>query len=189
MISSAWPVVGFTLKIFELPEFPMIRVFPSGVATMPLANALQQAAVRTAKEDTRLPEISPTELPYLDVDVSLLHGFQPIQEKGEQRATAVEVGRHGLQIRRGKNAGLLLPSVAREQGYNAVEFLRQLCRKAGLPATAWLDDETQIEVFETFSVAGPFEAKGVTESTTVAPLLNQDEVRALATHCGNNIAR
>lgn len=155
---------------------------------MPLGTALQQAAVRTATEDARLPTISPTELPYLDVDVSLLHGFQPIKEQGEGRAAAVEVGRHGLQIRRGNNAGLLLPSVAREQGYNAVEFLRQLCRKAGLPATAWLDDDTHIEVFETFSVAGPFAASGVDGGIAVAPLLNQTEIRALAAHCGNNIA-
>ena len=39
MISSAWPVVGSTRNIFEVPELPMIKVFPSGVATMPLAKA------------------------------------------------------------------------------------------------------------------------------------------------------
>jgi AmmeMemoRadiSam system radical SAM enzyme/AmmeMemoRadiSam system protein B/AmmeMemoRadiSam system protein A len=155
---------------------------------MPLGTALQQAAVRTATEDTRLPEISPSELSFLDVDVSLLHGFQPIKEKGEDRASAVEVGRHGLQIRRENNAGLLLPSVAREQGYDAVEFLRQLCRKAGLPATAWMDDETEIQVFETLSVAGPFKATGVDEGTAVTPLLNEAEVRMLAAHCGSNIS-
>ncbi|MDP6555920.1 MAG: AmmeMemoRadiSam system radical SAM enzyme [Pirellulaceae bacterium] len=155
---------------------------------MPLGTALQQAAVRTATEDTRLPAISPTELPFLDVDVSLLHGFQPISEKGEDRAASVEVGRHGLQIQRGNNAGLLLPSVAREQDYDAVEFLRQLCRKAGLPATAWMDDDTEIQVFETLSIAGVFEATGIEEGTAVAPLLNNTEIRALAAHCGNNIA-
>ncbi len=155
---------------------------------MPLMTALEQAARRTATEDSRLPEISPTELPYLDVDVSLLHGFQPIVAKGAERAEAVEVGRHGLQIRRGNHAGLLLPSVAREQGYNAEEFLRQLCRKAGLPTTAWLDDATQIEVFETLSVAAPFTAADVTPSLAAQPLLSAEEVRALARHCGNNIA-
>jgi AmmeMemoRadiSam system radical SAM enzyme/AmmeMemoRadiSam system protein B/AmmeMemoRadiSam system protein A len=155
---------------------------------MPLGTALQQAAIRTATEDTRLPEISPTELPFLDVDVSLLHGFQPITEKGEDRANAVEVGRHGLQIRRENNAGLLLPSVASEQDYDAVEFLRQLCRKAGLPATAWMDDDTEIQVFETLSITGAFEATGVDESAAVAPLLSETDVRALAAHCGTNIA-
>ena len=155
---------------------------------MPLGTALQQAAIRTATEDARLPEISPTELPFLDVDVSLLHGFQPITQKGEDRATAVEVGRHGLQIQRQNNAGLLLPSVAQEQGYDAVEFLRQLCRKAGLPATAWMDDDTEIQVFETVSVAGGFEATGVAEGAAVTPLLNETEIRTLAAHCGGNIA-
>ncbi|MDA1051442.1 MAG: AmmeMemoRadiSam system protein B [Planctomycetota bacterium] len=155
---------------------------------MPLGNALSQSALRTATEDSRLPTISRTELPHLDVDVSLLYGFQPIKATGTDRVKAVEPGRHGLQINMGNKGGLLLPSVAIEQGYEAEEFLRQLCRKAGLPDTAWKDDATVIQTFEASSIPGKFDPTTLGDVVIVRPLLNAQELQALAAHCGRNIA-
>ncbi|MCB9872964.1 MAG: AmmeMemoRadiSam system radical SAM enzyme [Planctomycetaceae bacterium] len=154
---------------------------------MPLGNALTQSAIRTATEDARLPTISRTELPHLDVDVSLLYGFQPIKEKGEDRIAAVEPGRHGLQINMGNAGGLLLPSVAIEQGYEAEEFLRQVCRKAGLPDTAWKDDAAVIQTFESCSISGKFDASTLSDVVIVRPLLTTQELQTLAAHCGRNI--
>ncbi|HUG68098.1 MAG TPA: AmmeMemoRadiSam system radical SAM enzyme [Pirellulaceae bacterium] len=154
---------------------------------MPLGNALSQSAIRTATEDSRLPTISRTELPHLDVDVSLLYGFQPIQAKGEERVQAVEPGRHGLQINMGNASGLLLPSVAIEQGYEAEEFLRQVCRKAGLPDTAWKEDAAVIQTFESCSIPGEFDASTLSDVVIVRPLLDAQELQALAAHCGRNI--
>jgi AmmeMemoRadiSam system radical SAM enzyme/AmmeMemoRadiSam system protein A len=115
---------------------------------MSLLDALRQSAQRTATEDVRLPPISRTELPYLDLDVSLLYGFEPLRARGRQRIAEVVPGRHGLQIRRGDAGGLLLPSVAIEQQWDAETFLRQVCKKAGLPTTAWEEDDTQVLTFE-----------------------------------------
>lgn len=154
---------------------------------MPLASALQQAAIRTATEDGRLPTISPTELPHLDVDVSLLYGFENIKAQGQDRVGAVEVGRHGLQIRHGNNAGLLLPNVATEQGYNAEEFLQQLCRKAGLSPTAWRDAEAEIQTFETCCIAGDFHPASIADARPAPPLLSASELRTLANQCGTNL--
>ena len=155
---------------------------------MPLGTALSQSAKRTATEDARLPTISPTELKHLDVDVQLLYGFQPVQAKGKDRVAAVEVGKHGLQIAAGNNAGLLLPSVATEQGYEAEEFLRQVCRKAGLPDTAWQDDATQLQTFEGVSIPGDFESDLLNEIRMESPLLTEAELRTLAASCGSSIA-
>jgi AmmeMemoRadiSam system radical SAM enzyme/AmmeMemoRadiSam system protein B/AmmeMemoRadiSam system protein A len=155
---------------------------------MPLGTAISQAAVRTATEDSRLPTISPSELSHLAVDVQLLFGFQPLKEQGHDRIGALEVGRHGLQIRYGDNAGLLLPNVATEQGYEAEEFLRQVCRKAGLPDKAWQDDAAAIQTFESCSIDGEFEADGVAEAGDATPILTDDELKMLSAHCGNNIA-
>ncbi|MFO0869958.1 MAG: AmmeMemoRadiSam system radical SAM enzyme [Pirellulales bacterium] len=122
-----------------------------------LADAVRQAAVRTATEDTRLPPISPTELPQLTLDVNLLYGFQPLPASGPERLAAVVVGRHGLQIRRGQQAGLFLPSVPVEQDWDVATYLRQVCRKAGLPTTAWEDGSSELTTFESCEFGGPID--------------------------------
>jgi AmmeMemoRadiSam system protein B/AmmeMemoRadiSam system protein A len=155
---------------------------------MPLNAALRQAATRTATEDTRFPTISQTELPFLNVDVSLLHEFRVIESSGTSRADAVEVGRHGLQIRRGPAAGLLLPGVATEHGYGSEEFLRQVCLKAGLPTTAWEDESSEIQTFETYAIAGLFAEAASSAVPEAAPLLTSAEVQALSQHCAQNLA-
>lgn len=155
---------------------------------MPLNAALRQAAVRTAAEDVRLPAISPSELPFLDVDVSLLHSFAAVDQRGRDRLAAVEVGRHGLQIRRGSATGLLLPSVATEHGYEAEEFLRQVCRKADLPTVAWEDDATILQTFEAHVIGGPFDPKAIGEGGAAQPVVTAEEVQRLADHCASNLA-
>ena len=44
--------------------------------------------------------------------------------------------------------GLLLPQVAEERGWNRETFLKETCRKAGLPKDAWNEEEVEIFVFE-----------------------------------------
>lgn len=125
---------------------------------VPLLQALRYAAQRTATEDHRFPPISPLELKHLTLDVTLLFNFEPIVEHGKDRVGAVEVGRHGLKIVRGDKAGLLLPSVPVEAGWNAETFLNQVCRKAGLPVTAWQEPDTQLLRFEGRMIESEFDA-------------------------------
>ena len=150
-----------------------------------LGKALQEAAYRTATGDVRLPTISPTELPFLDLDVSLLHSIRPLPSTAAERLAGVEIGRHGLQILRGNQGGLLLPNVATEQGYNALQFLQQVCRKAGLPSNAWEDPQTQLQTFETFMIEGPFDGQGL--PANVPPMLTNAEIQTLSQHVGTNI--
>jgi AmmeMemoRadiSam system radical SAM enzyme/AmmeMemoRadiSam system protein B/AmmeMemoRadiSam system protein A len=155
---------------------------------VPLIEALQNAAQRTATNDTRLPPISPTELRHLHVDVSVLHNFQPIAQRGPERLAAVEVGRHGLTIQRGQAGGLLLPIVAVENQWDAETFLRHLCRKAGLPVGAWQADDVQLQTFEAVLLAGPIELELLAEVRLDTPpqFLPEDLLR-LAEHCRWNV--
>jgi len=57
------------------------------------------------------------------------------------------VGRDGLIVSRGRHAGLLLPQVATEYGWERDTFLAQTCVKAGLPPLAWRMEDTRIERF------------------------------------------
>lgn len=125
---------------------------------VPLLQAIQHSAVRTATADQRFAPISPTELRYLTLDVTLLFNFEQVSAVGENRLAEVAVGRHGLKIVRGDKAGLLLPSVAIEANWDSRTFLNQVCRKAGLPITAWQQPDTQLVRFEGRMIEGPFDS-------------------------------
>ena len=57
--------------------------------------------------------------------------------------------------RPGAGAALLLPQVATEMGWGAVDMLAAVCEKAGLQSDAWLEPATRLSVFEVVHVDGP----------------------------------
>jgi AmmeMemoRadiSam system protein B len=129
-------------------------------------------------------------LPYLELHVNLLHRLEPMAARGRDRIEAVEVGRHGLRIQRGEASGLLLPGVPLEHRWNSETFLRQLCRKAGLPTTAWEEDDTQLMTFEAAEFGGPFDTTVLREGDGVPPPaspLSPAQLYELAWHARNNL--
>jgi AmmeMemoRadiSam system protein A len=155
---------------------------------VPLNQALEHAAYRAAKEDPRFPPISPTELEHLDMEVWLLWGLRPVEAKGEDRAKAVKIGRHGLQIAMGNRRGLLLPGVALEHKMDEVAFLEAVCRKAGLPLEAWKDDNITLSTFDGYAIEGKLADATTFESTgpaTVGP--DSTQVATLADFCRQNL--
>jgi AmmeMemoRadiSam system radical SAM enzyme/AmmeMemoRadiSam system protein B/AmmeMemoRadiSam system protein A len=151
-----------------------------------LIETLFQAAVITARDDHRLPPISRTELPFLDLSVNLLYGLKRMEATGRDRIEAVEVGRHGLRIHRGNTSGLLLPTVAVENRWDAESFLRHVCRKASLPTTAWEDEETVLYTFESVEFGGPIDARAL-EDLPPLPGFGSSELQQLAEHARTNI--
>ncbi|MBN2023794.1 MAG: AmmeMemoRadiSam system radical SAM enzyme [Pirellulales bacterium] len=155
---------------------------------IPLGEAIDQAALRAARDDPRFPPISPSELDHLDMEVWLLWGLQQVAARGPDRAAAIEIGRHGLQIHRGGTRGLLLPAVAVEHGLDAEGFLRQVCLKAHLPPDAWLDDQTQLFTFEGYAIHGPL-ADAAGHAGAAAPHgPSEDELDQLVGFCRTNLA-
>jgi AmmeMemoRadiSam system protein A len=116
----------------------------------PLAENIARCASSAAMHDTRFAPLRPEELANLEIEISLLSSPAPIAME------EIEIGRHGLLIRQGERRGLLLPQVATEHHFDRERFLEQTCRKAGLPATAWKDAQTQLFAFtcEVFSDSG-----------------------------------
>jgi AmmeMemoRadiSam system protein A len=100
-------------------------------------------AAAAATRDARFPPIEADDLGAMTVEISVLSPDTVIHQPEE-----IVIGRHGLDVRRGGARGLLLPQVAVEHGLDREDFLAATCRKAGLPATAWHDAETEIRVFE-----------------------------------------
>ena len=104
--------------------------FPEAV--LPLYQAVSQAAVSAALKDYRFPTVTQKELSDIEIEISALSPLEKISD-----VEKVEVGRHGLVIRKGIYSGLLLPQVPVEYGWDRTEFLERICEKAGLPRGAW----------------------------------------------------
>ena len=86
-----------------------------------------------ACHDPRFPPVRPDELEQLTVEVSLLHSRELLGDSPDARLSNIVIGLHGLDIQHYGRTGLLLPSVAVDQGWDAFTFLCEVCRKAGLP--------------------------------------------------------
>jgi AmmeMemoRadiSam system protein B/AmmeMemoRadiSam system protein A len=97
-----------------------------------LYRLVQEMAIAAATEDPRFEPVQAKELPDIDIEISVLSPMQLVKDVSE-----IEVGRDGLYIVSGPYAGVLLPQVATEWGWDRDEFLREVCLKAGLPTDAW----------------------------------------------------
>ena len=111
-------------------------------AVAPLFQAVSSSAINAAFRDPRFFPVTPEELPALHIEISVMSPIETVTNVEE-----VEVGRDGLIVSRGSRAGLLLPQVASEHGWDRETFLRQTCVKAGLPPDAWRSPDCRIERF------------------------------------------
>jgi AmmeMemoRadiSam system protein A len=107
------------------------------VARQPLVADVADNAWGAAFRDPRFPAMTWSEFPRLEIHLSLLTCPEPVAISSEQHLLALlRPGVDGLVIEEGYHRGTFLPSVW-EQLPDPVEFLRQLKRKAGLPADYW----------------------------------------------------
>ncbi len=111
-------------------------------ANQPLYISCQQMAKAAALEDPRFNPVTEKELPYLEIEISVLTPIERVKDIND-----IVIGRDGLIIRRGYHSGLLLPQVATEYGWNVEEFLEHTCEKAGLPRDAYKLKDTEIYKF------------------------------------------
>ena len=101
-------------------------------ANEPLGTVIARCAVAACSADPRFPAVDASELPSLELELSLLGPLEPIAGPDD-----IEIGRHGLVVEMGWHRGLLLPQVAPEWHWDRETFLAHTCQKAGLPRDAW----------------------------------------------------
>jgi len=112
---------------------------------LPLIEALIQAAV-SACSDPRFQTLKQEELEDVFIEISILTNPEPLKTREFEKE--VEIGKHGLIIRKGLQGGLFLPKVPVEQNWNLEEYLENLCYKAGLTADSWLDPSSKLFKFK-----------------------------------------
>jgi hypothetical protein len=101
----------------------------------PLVAAVIDNAASAAVNDPRFTPVQPADLPPLHVEISVLSPLRAVA--GPE---AIEVGRHGILLSKGRRQAVFLPQVATEQGWDLATTLDHLALKAGLPADAWRQD-------------------------------------------------
>jgi hypothetical protein len=155
-------------KILQPQNFPKKFLEPKGVfvtlktkdhklrgcigyplPTKPLILALIKSAINAAFFDSRFKPLRKSELDKIIFEVSILSDPKLLKvEEPTQYLQKIEIGRHGLIIEKGLNAGLLLPQVATEFNFDQKRFLESVCLKAGLDKNAWKTSNTRIYIFE-----------------------------------------
>jgi AmmeMemoRadiSam system protein B/AmmeMemoRadiSam system protein A len=112
------------------------------VPANPLHQTIEDMAVAAAFDDPRFDPLTLREMKDLELEISVLTPMERLKNADE-----IEIGRHGLYIKKGLSSGLLLPQVAVEYGWDRNTFLEETCRKAGLSRGAWKEKGTEIYIF------------------------------------------
>jgi uncharacterized protein (TIGR00296 family) len=103
-----------------------------------LDEAIIESAISAAVDDPRFEPVRLREMNEIIVEITILTEPEKINAKPQDLPKFVEIGKHGLLVKKGLFSGLLLPQVAVVFGFDSEEFLSQTCMKAGLPPDCWL---------------------------------------------------
>jgi len=103
------------------------------IATEPLYKVVQDMAIASSTQDYRFPRVTPDEIENLEIEISVLTPLKKIKSIDE-----IEMGKHGIYIKKGSASGTFLPQVAGESGWTKEEFLGHCARdKARIGWDGW----------------------------------------------------
>jgi AmmeMemoRadiSam system protein A len=123
------PCGAFVTLHITAPEGRRLRgCIGSMAASRPLEDTVRVMAQEAAFGDPRFPPLEAEELGRCSIEISAL---SPLEPCGDPRS--VRVGVHGLYLIHRGRAGVLLPQVPVEQGWDLDQYLDYICVKAGLP--------------------------------------------------------
>lgn len=113
----------------------------------PLYEAVIENARNAALYDFRFPPVTPSEVPEIKIEISVLSKPEKLQYNSpEELLRKLQPHKHGVVLRIGSRVATFLPQVW-EQLPDPVEFLSRLSMKAGCPPDAWKGKDTTVEVY------------------------------------------
>jgi len=117
------------------------------VSDDPLWKTVQTMAISSAFKDPRFAPVRENELSDLTVEISLLSPMKKIDSIDQ-----IQLGVHGIYIKKGRKGGTFLPQVATDTGWNLEEFLGHCAQdKAGIGWDGWKEAEIFTYTAEVFS--------------------------------------
>jgi AmmeMemoRadiSam system protein B/AmmeMemoRadiSam system protein A len=115
-------------------------------AENPLYKIVQQMAVASATKDYRFEPVTPIEMKFIDIEISVLTPMKKIKD-----VNTIRLGIDGIYIRKGGRSGTFLPQVATDTGWSLEDFLGHCARdKAGIGWDGWKDKDAEIFVYQAF---------------------------------------
>lgn len=111
-----------------------------------LAETVYVAALRTAQDRRYSGAIKKEDIPDLKIEIFVLGELMLLDD-------GYEPGIHGIRIEKGNKAATFYNSVAIERNYKAKKLWQRLCKKAGLPKTAYDDPSVKRYYFNTVHFA------------------------------------
>ena len=109
----------------------------------PLWQVVRRMAIEAATKDIRFPAVKAEELEDIEIEISVLTKPEKISDPNK-----IELGKHGVIIRKGQQGGVFLPQVAQENNWDLNTFMGELCsQKAGLPWDCWRKGGVDIYTF------------------------------------------
>ncbi|MFC1630951.1 AmmeMemoRadiSam system protein B [Candidatus Omnitrophota bacterium] len=113
------------------------------IGQQPLYLTVRDMAIEAASADPRFDPVTVEELTKIDIEVSVLTEPERVEDVEQ-----IEMGKHGVIVKKGFASGVFLPQVATETGWGREEFLSNLCaHKAGLSPQAWQDGSAELYSF------------------------------------------
>ena len=114
-------------------------------ADVPLVQTVREMGASAATSDPRFvnDRLRVDELTDCHIEVSVLSPLARTHDPLE-----LELGTHGIYVKRGLATGCFLPQVATETGWSKEEFLNMCCsHKAFLEPGAWRSPDTEVYLF------------------------------------------
>ena len=105
--------------------------------TEPLYKVVQDMAISASTKDYRFPQVTSKELEDIEIEISVLTPLKKIESIEE-----IELGKHGIYIKKGMQSGTFLPQVADKTGWSLEEFLGHCAQdKAMIGWDGWREAE------------------------------------------------
>jgi AmmeMemoRadiSam system protein A len=114
----------------------------------PLAQDIVQRARSAASSDPRFPAITPDEVSFLEIEISVLTPPLPLEfNHPDQLLQRLKPGIDGVIIRSGRHQATFLPQVW-ERVRDPKTFLELLCQKASLHRDAWHTKAIKVDTYQ-----------------------------------------
>ena len=116
----------------------------------PLYKVVQDLTISSSTNDYRFTPVTPPEVDKIKIEISVLTPMKKIENINE-----IELGRHGIYIRKGMQSGTFLPQVADKTNWTVEEYLGHCARdKAKIGWDGWKDADIFIYEAIIFSESG-----------------------------------